>query len=168
MWLWNLSYQIPIQMSVSYIALYSNKILFMYLWLAVTYIHIAGKNIPVFLNSVGTTVAPTWVIYGSFSSTSSFLSLFFGYYKWSFFREMTKHSCFPAARRYVTKREKKIDNKCFYISTTQQWHTFHYIKGPIIYFIEGSSPSRHKLRFLHLAGTLMEHFLEGSAPLRVW
>ena len=32
----------------------------------------------------------------------------------------------------------------------------------IVYFIEGRSPSRHKLRFLLLSGALMEHFLEGS------
>ena len=41
-------------------------------------------------------------------------------------------------------------------------------KVPIIYFIEGRSPSRHKQRGLHLAGALMDHFLEGSTPLRLW
>ena len=35
-------------------------------------------------------------------------------------------------------------------------------KGPIIYFIEGRSLSRQKTAVLHLAGALMEHFLEGS------
>ena len=28
--------------------------------------------------------------------------------------------------------------------------------------------SGHKQNFFHLAGALMEHFLEGSAPLRLW
>ena len=32
------------------------------------------------------------------------------------------------------------------------------------YFNESRSPSGHKPRGLHLAGALMEHFLEGSAP----
>ena len=39
-------------------------------------------------------------------------------------------------------------------------------KGTIVYFFDGRSPSKHKLEFLHLAGALMEHFLEGMAPLR--
>ena len=44
------------------------------------------------------------------------------------------------------------------------------LKGPIIYFIEGRSLSSHnKWRFLHLAGALMEHLLEGRAALlRLW
>ena len=37
-------------------------------------------------------------------------------------------------------------------------------KGPIIYFIEGRSPSRDK-QVLHVAGTLMEYFL---VLLRLW
>ena len=37
------------------------------------------------------------------------------------------------------------------------------IKGIIIYYFYGRSPSRH-----HLAGALMEHFLEVIAPLRHW
>ena len=42
-------------------------------------------------------------------------------------------------------------------------------KGAIIFFIEGRSASRHKcMEVLYLAGALMEHFLEGSAPLRLW
>ena len=40
--------------------------------------------------------------------------------------------------------------------------------GPIIYFIEGRFLSRHKQRFLHLAGVLLENFFEGSALLRLW
>ena len=42
------------------------------------------------------------------------------------------------------------------------------IRDPIIYFIEGRFPSRHKQWFLQLAGALMEHFLRGIAPLRHW
>ena len=38
--------------------------------------------------------------------------------------------------------------------------------GPIIYFFDGRSLSRHKQVFLHLAGALMEHFLEGIAPFK--
>ena len=40
--------------------------------------------------------------------------------------------------------------------------------GPIVNFIEGSSPSRHKQTFFILAGALMEHFLEIIALLRHW
>ena len=42
------------------------------------------------------------------------------------------------------------------------------IKVPIIYFFDGISLSRQKTEFLHSAGALMEHFLEGIAPLRHW
>ena len=42
------------------------------------------------------------------------------------------------------------------------------VKGPIIYLFDGRSTSRHKQSFIHLAGALMEHFLEGIAPLRHW
>ena len=45
-------------------------------------------------------------------------------------------------------------------------HQFH-TKIPIIYFIEGRSPPR-QMEVLHLAGALMEHSLEGIAPLRHW
>ena len=42
-------------------------------------------------------------------------------------------------------------------------------KVTIIYFFDGSSLSRHKNSFYFiLAGSLMEHFLEGIAPLRHW
>ena len=41
------------------------------------------------------------------------------------------------------------------------------LMGPIIYFLDDRFMSRHKQRFFHLlAGALMEHFLEGIAPLR--
>ena len=40
---------------------------------------------------------------------------------------------------------------------------------PIFGSIEGKSPSRHtQTEALHLAGALMEHFLEGSALFRLW
>ena len=42
------------------------------------------------------------------------------------------------------------------------------VMGPIIYFIEVRFRSRHKPEFLHLAGALMENFLEGFALLRYW
>ena len=35
-----------------------------------------------------------------------------------------------------------------------------------MYFFDGRSLSRYKMEVLHLAGALMEHFLEGIAPLR--
>ena len=40
--------------------------------------------------------------------------------------------------------------------------------GQIIYFIEGRSLSRHKLRFCTQQGAFMEHFLQQSAKLRLW
>ena len=43
------------------------------------------------------------------------------------------------------------------------------IRRPIFYLIEGRCPSRHKNGgFAFSASTLMERFLEGSAPLRLW
>ena len=44
----------------------------------------------------------------------------------------------------------------------------NFTKGPIIYFIECSYPISHETEVLHLVGALMEHFLEGSVPLRLW
>ena len=41
---------------------------------------------------------------------------------------------------------------------------FEKLMGPIIYFFDGRSPSRHKQNFF-FEGALMEHFLEGIAPL---
>ena len=41
------------------------------------------------------------------------------------------------------------------------------ILGPIIYFFDGRSlPIYEKSFFIYVAGVLMEHFLEGIAPLR--
>ena len=42
------------------------------------------------------------------------------------------------------------------------------VKGPIIYFLDGRSTSRHKQSFIHLSGALMEYCLEEIAPLRHW
>ena len=85
----------------------------------------------------------------------------------------------------LKKQQEKLDHALAMLQI-EQYHFFHLIKegpeevysinyylphcskGAIIYFIESRSPSRHKKRFLHLADTLMEHFLEGSAPLRLW
>ena len=39
--------------------------------------------------------------------------------------------------------------------------------GPIVYFFDGRSPSRHR-QCLFTTGALMEHFLDGIAPLRHW
>ena len=42
-----------------------------------------------------------------------------------------------------------------------------YITGPLVYFIEGRSPSRHKrTEVLHLVGALLEHFLEESSSVK--
>ena len=41
-----------------------------------------------------------------------------------------------------------------------------YFKVLIIYFIEGRSSSKHKLKFISY--TLIENFLKGSAQLRHW
>ena len=40
--------------------------------------------------------------------------------------------------------------------------------GPNHYFIKGRSPSETLTEVLHLAGALIEHFLEGYAPLSHW
>ena len=51
------------------------------------------------------------------------------------------------------------------------WNHFNVkttLKGKIIYFFDGRFPSRQKQEFLHLAGALKEHFVEGIAPLRHW
>ena len=37
--------------------------------------------------------------------------------------------------------------------------------GPIIYFIEDRPPP---MEVFHFAGALMDQFLEGNAPLRLW
>ena len=43
------------------------------------------------------------------------------------------------------------------------------IMGPIIYFFDGKSLSRHEIRNSdYLVDVLMNHFLEGIALLRYW
>ena len=49
---------------------------------------------------------------------------------------------------------------CYCSQSTKRWTWV-----PIIYFFDGRSRSIHKECFFYLAGTLMEHFLEGMAPL---
>ena len=45
--------------------------------------------------------------------------------------------------------------------------TCKFLRDPISYFFDGRSPSSLISEFLHLAGALMEHFLEGIAPSRL-
>ena len=47
------------------------------------------------------------------------------------------------------------------------YHTYT-TKGPVVYLIQVKSSSRYKNRSLHLASALMEYFLKGSAPSRIW
>ena len=51
-------------------------------------------------------------------------------------------------------------------SSQQKSQTIVNFKVPIIYFFDGRCLSRHKQEFLHIAGALMEHFLERIALLR--
>ena len=62
---------------------------------------------------------------------------------------------------YIPKRRK---NKS--VSFATYIKKIKLLKGPIIYFFDGTSPLRRE--FLHLAGALMEHFLEGIALLIYW
>ena len=63
-------------------------------------------------------------------------------------------------------RKKMMFVRFFHESNKKNCHN---IKGPIIYFFDGRSPSRHKqCFFIQQVCALMEHFLEGIAPLRHW
>ena len=44
----------------------------------------------------------------------------------------------------------------------------HWTKYPNM--MDGRSPSKYTFltEFLHVAGSLMKHFLKGNAPLRLW
>ena len=59
--------------------------------------------------------------------------------------------------------------QCIFLSTALlNLAEISLIKVLIIYFFDGRSPSRHKQEFPYLAGALMEHLLEGIAPLTHW
>ena len=71
----------------------------------------------------------------------------------------------PLFWHYQGNTEKLVDMIKIHVEKLNEI----YSRGPIIYFFDGRSPSRHKqTQFLYLAGGLIEHFLEGIAPLRHW